>query len=382
MSEIHLKGIEVRLLDLHLKVPHQTALGTESERPVVIVRLLTDATDGWGECAALGAPSYSDEYALGAWSLLHEYLVPELIGWSKQNRNRLPSPNGALDAISSIRGNPMAKAAVEMAVLDVWLRSEGRSLGDFVGAERDRVEAGAVIGLSSGTDLLESAHAAAEAGFRRVKIKVTPSVDIADLKRLREALPRLDLQVDANGSFDPEVPGHIETLLALDQLELAMIEQPLDPDDLTGHGALREKLTTPICLDESITSYGRLEDSIALGAADYICIKPSRLGGLQNAVKAHEKCLRSEIPVWCGGMLETAFGRSANAAIASLPGFLLPGDLAGGERFVEADPFLAGSEVRSQGPEVFVHAGPGVGPAPDLDALDRVTARIDVIPCA
>jgi O-succinylbenzoate synthase len=246
------------------------------------------------------------------------------------------------------------------------------------------VAAGAVVGLVHSDDapalatLLAEAEGLVGAGFTRLKVKIAPGDDLSALSELRRAFPDLGLQADANGSYSLEDPGHLEALRALDELDLLCVEQPLDPDDLEAHARLALELDTPVCLDESVSSLGRLRDAIALQACDLICIKPARLGGVLQAVAAHDMCTAAGIGVWCGGMLETALARSANAAIATLPGFCLPGDLSGGERFVEKDPFLAGS-----GPEVprepqaivAVHRGPGVGPAPDQQALDLVTTR-------
>jgi O-succinylbenzoate synthase len=271
-----------------------------------------------------------------------------------------------------------------MAVLDAGLRSEGRSLGGGLTQGRDHVAAGAVVGLVHSDDagalatLLAEAESLVGAGFTRLKVKIAPGDDLSALTELRRAFPDLGLQADANGSYRLEEPGHLEALRALDDLDLLCVEQPLDPDDLGAHARLAREIDTPVCLDESINSLGRLRDAIALQACDVICIKPARLGGLLQAVAAHDMCMAAGIGVWCGGMLETALARSANAAIATLPGFCLPGDLSGGERFVEKDPFLAGSgpEV-PRGPQAIVpvHRGPGVGPSPEQQALDLVTTR-------
>ncbi|MFZ0664939.1 MAG: o-succinylbenzoate synthase [Acidimicrobiales bacterium] len=380
VEQIHLRGIELRWLDLHLRVPHSTASGTATVRPVVLARLITDQSEGWGECAALAAPDYTEEYAAGAWALLCDFLVPALISAARAHGNRF-QPEGVEAILSDVRGNPMAKACLEMAALDSMLRAQHRSLADFLGVERDHVEAGTVVGLLEPAQVTDAVERAIEAGYSRVKLKIAPGSDLGVLVTLRERYPDLGLQADANGSFDMRDPGHVRSLENLDHLGLLCLEQPLDPDDLLGHAELAKRIATPVCLDESISSLGRLDEALALGACDVVCIKPARLGGLLKAVTAHERCAARDVPVWCGGMLETALARSANAAIAGLRGFVMPGDIGGGERFNEADPFATTLNGETGGPRVPIHKGPGVGPAPDVRLLDRVTGRSHFVPC-
>jgi O-succinylbenzoate synthase len=357
-----------------------TSLGTATERPVVVARIVTEGPDGWGECAALAAPTYSEEYAGGAWSVLRDYLVPILLEATRSDGEVMPEAGALWDLFGSIRGHSMAKACLEMAVLDAGLRSSRRSLADLIGTTRDRVEAGAVVGLATSDsevgDLCRKVEVLVSEGYPRVKVKIAPGSDVRALGELRRAFPRLAIQADANGAYRLDGPDHLASLERLDDLGLVCIEQPLGAEDLAGHAELASRLKTPVCLDESVWSLARLREAIAARACDMVCIKASRLGGLLRAVRAHDICSDANIAVWCGGMLETALARSANAAIAGLAGFEAPGDLAGGERFEEPDPFLAGagSDVdRNAGPVVIVHRGPGVGPEPDLQAIDRVT---------
>jgi O-succinylbenzoate synthase len=293
----------------------------------------------------------------------------------------LPEPGEISRLLSPVKGNSMAKACLEMALIDAGLRSSGRSLADLLSTQRDRVDAGAVVGLATSGDygpLIGEVEQLVAAGFKRVKVKIRPGEDSIVLEKLRATFPDLGIQADANGAYSSSDPSHLSALVALDPLHLLCIEQPLDPDDLEGHAELARRLETPVCLDESISSLPRLNEAIRTQACDIACVKPSRLGGLLPAVVAHDMCVKAGVGAWCGGMLETSLARSANAALAALPGFVLPGDLSGGERFCEPDPFLAGAgpDVPRTGvPIVEVHSGEGVGPAPDLSVLDRVTTR-------
>jgi len=281
----------------------------------------------------------------------------------------------------------MAKACVEMALLDADLRSQSRSLAGALGVRRERVAAGAVVGLGEpGTArdegiVSETTRLVAE-GYERVKVKIAPGRGFETLRALRREFPELAVQADANGTFDLDRPGHRRELEAIDELGLLLIEQPLGPDTLVGHAELVERLRTPICLDESLTSVSRIGEAIGLSACDVVCIKPARLGGILQAVIAHDLCREAGVPAWCGGMLETALARSANAALSGLPGFTFPGDITGGERFVEPDPFLAGSAddlPRTAGPSIEVQRSPGVGPAPDEALLRAVTTRSELV---
>ena len=346
-------GIELRWLSLHLQSPHVSSLGAETDRPVVISRVVTEGDDGWGECAALASPTYCEEYAEGAWSVLIDHLVPLVVEASPARRVHGSPRLRNRWSSSGVRGHSMAKACLEMALLDSELRRADRSFADRLGSCRDQVDAGAIVGLVDPTDpegdrkLLDAVEALASEGYERVKVKIVPGADLRTLGALRRAFPDLGLQADANGAYRLDVPDDLMALESLDDLDLLCVEQPLDPDDLAGHALLAQSIETPVCLDESVSSLGRLRDAIALGACDMVCLKPARSGGLLQAVAAHDICRGAAVPVWCGGMLETCFARSANQAMATLPGFTLPGDLTGGERFFEPDPFLAGA-----GPEV------------------------------
>jgi o-succinylbenzoate synthase len=365
---VQVTGVEMRMLSLHLRVPHGSAVGHEVERPVVLVRVLTDVGDGWGECAALGAPTYAEEYAAGAWTVLRTHLVSRLLATAG---GRISSDDVG-DLLAPVRGHHMAKAALEMAVLDAELRSSGRSLAAHLGVDAASVPAGAVVGLApSAAALVERVGVLVSQGYGRVKLKIAPSADVHHVAAVQARYPDLVLQVDANGAYRlDDVPA----LAGLDELDLACIEQPLPADDLVGHAALAQVLRTPVGLDESLTSVGRLEAALALGACTVACIKAGPLGGLSRAVAAHDVCVARGVGAWCGGMLETGLGRAANAALAGLPGFTLVGDVGAGARFIEDDPF---GTVELVGGRVPVHDRPGVGPAPDPEKLRSVTTAID-----
>jgi o-succinylbenzoate synthase len=361
---IDVDAVELRLLSLRLAADHSSASGATRARPVVVVRVVGADADGWGECVALGAPTYSAEYASGAFEMLAEYLAPRVLAASPLR------PAGVSDALAEVRGHRMAKAALEAAILDAELRRAGCSLADHLGVQAESVPAGAVVGLAPSTDaLVELVRARVGDGYNRVKIKIAPGADVTPLTALRDEFPDLVLQADANGAYRLD---DLDVLRELDDLGLACLEQPLVPEDVVGHAVVADALRTPVCLDESLTSPGALRTAVALGACEVACVKQGPLGGPLAALATLEFCAGSGVAAWCGGMLETGLGRALNATLAAHRACTMVGDVGGGARFVEADPF--GFPVLRAG-RVGLHRGPGLAPAPDLQALRAVTAR-------
>jgi O-succinylbenzoate synthase len=342
--------------------PFRTSFGTETEKDVVVVRALGDGDgpDGWGECVALSEPTYSAEYAAGAHHVLEHHLLPRVV---------------AGRSMDEVVGHPMAKAAVELALLDAELRAAGVSLATHLGGVRDEVDAGVSVGMQPTTaDLVRVVEGYLAEGYRRVKCKIEPGCDVTPMRAVRAAVgPSVRLQVDANAAYTLD---DAEVLAELDDLDLLLIEQPLPEHDLRGHAELARRLRTPICLDESITSAASCAEALDLGACSVVNIKAGRVGGLAEAVRIHDLCVARDVPVWCGGMLETGLGRAANVALASLPGFTLPGDVSASRRwFAEdlTDPFeLVDGRLR-------VPAGPGLGVVPRPEVLERATVSVTLV---
>jgi len=275
----------------------------------------------------------------------------------------------------------MAKAAVEMAVLDAELRAAGTDLHHHLhdGSDTpipDTVASGVSVGIFDSIDtLLAQVQAYVDDGYARIKIKIEPGWDLEPTRLVRELIgPEMGLQVDANTAY---TRADIEHLRQLDQYDLLLIEQPLPEDDLLGHAALAAAIDTPVCLDESVTSLQVADDVIALGAAEVINIKAGRVGGYLTARRIHDLCLARGVPVWCGGMLETGIGRAANAALATLPGFTLPGDISASSRFYTRD-IVSDPITVADGRVAVPHAG-GLGFDLDLDFLDTVTTSTTVV---
>jgi O-succinylbenzoate synthase len=285
---------------------------------------------------------------------------------------------GVAPALAGVKGHNMAKTAFEAAVMDAELVAGGVRMADFLGGQSrtgavvtDSVVAGVAIGLSGSLgELLDEVALRLEEGYRRVKLKVRPGWDVEPVGAVRARWPALVLFADANGSYGRLPMGQAaEQLARLDSFGLSCLEQPLGDDDLAGHAELARGLSTPLCLDEALTSPGAIVSALRAGACSVVNIKAGRLGGYLEAVRAHDLCVEQRVPVWCGGMVETGIARAANLALASLPGFCLPGDLSATGRFFEVD--LAGPMALRPDGTIAVPSGAGLGVPVDQEAISR-----------
>ncbi|NUT35904.1 MAG: o-succinylbenzoate synthase [Hamadaea sp.] len=361
-----LAGLELRRVAMPLVAPFRTSFGVEHSRDVLLVRAFGDDADGWGECVAMSDPLYSSEYVDGAADVIERFLLPAIRNLSVVEAHTVE------EAFAPIKGHPMAKAAVQTAVLDAQLRLSGTSFGSFLGAVKQRVPAGVSVGImDSIPELLDAVEGYLAAGYLRIKLKIEPGWDVDAVRAVRERFgDEVLLQVDANTAY---TLADARQLARLDPFDLLLIEQPLPEDDVRGHAALARQLRTPVCLDESITSARAAADAIALGACAIVNIKPGRVGGYLEARRIHDVCAANGVPVWAGGMLETGLGRAANVALAALPGFTLPGDTSASDRYYARD--ITPPFVLEEG-HLRVPTGPGIGIDPDPQALADVTTAV------
>jgi O-succinylbenzoate synthase len=361
--------VELREIRLPLVTPFQTSFGTQTSRRILIVRAEVDldgvVTEGWGECVAGDEPTYSSEYVDGAALVIRSVLAPRLAACDDLRAADVAQ------VLGPVRGHPMAKAALEMAVLDAELRAAGRSFAELIEVTRDRIPSGVSVGIHPTIDaLLNAVSGYLDDGYVRIKLKIEPGCDLEPVAAVRDLIgPEVPFQVDANAAYTRHDAQH---LAELDAFDLLLIEQPLAEDDLLGHAELASALATPVCLDESITSETVCAEAIELGAAEIVNIKAGRVGGYLAARRIHDLCRERGIPVWCGGMLETGIGRAANAALAGLDGFTLPGDVSASRRFWAQD--IVVEPIDLVDGHVAVPTGPGFGFQLDPDVLDRVTA--------
>ena len=363
-SKMKIDALMLYHVRMPLVSPFETSFGREIDRECVLIELQAEGLTGYGECVATRDPGYNYETAGTAWLILKEFVAPLLLG------------QDVVDAadfqhrVEGIRGHFLAKAGVEMALWDLLGKRDGKSLREMFGGERDKVEVGVSIGIQeTASALVRAAEGYIAQGYNRLKIKIKPGRDVVDTTAIREAFPDIRLQVDANSAYSLETSA---TLQPLDQLNLLLIEQPLFEDDIWDHRVLQAQFKTPICLDESVISPRHARYAIEMKACSIINIKPGRVGGLSQGLEIHDMCHAQGMPVWCGGMLETGVGRASNLAIASLPGFTLPGDISASDRYFSRD---ITHERFTLNPDSTINVpdAPGLGVTIDQEALQAFT---------
>ena len=349
---------------MQLVSPFETSFGRETDRQCVLITLQAKGLTGYGECVATRDPGYNYETAGTAWHILKDFISPLILG------KEIKDADDFQRRAQGIRGHHLAKAGVEMALWDLFGKRDAKSLKEMIGGARDKVEVGVSIGIQESTSaLVRSAESYLEKGYRRVKIKIKPGREVDETSAVRRAHPELRLQVDANSAYTLETAS---ALKPLDDLDLLLIEQPLYEDDIWDHRKLQAEFKTPICLDESILSPRHARYALEMEACRIINIKPARVGGLSQGIMIHDYCRAQNVPVWCGGMLETGVGRASNLAIASLPGFILPGDISASDRYYQSD-ITNERFVLNDDSTIDVPSGNGLGITIDVDALKKFT---------
>jgi O-succinylbenzoate synthase len=367
---MNIEGLELRRVAMPLVSPFRTSFGTQTSKDILLVRAVTADGEGWGECVTLPDPVYSPEYTDGAVDVIRRFVIPAL------SAAPLSGAHMVSERLAKFKGHRMAKAAVEMAVLDAELRAAGRSFARELGAVHDRVPCGVSVGIMDEIPrLLDAVDEYLAEGYVRIKLKIEPGWDVDVVRAVRERIgDDVLLQVDANTAYTLRDAQH---LARLDEFGLLLIEQPLEEEDVLGHAELARMLSTPICLDESITSSQTTAAAIRLGATSVVNIKPGRVGGYLEARRIHDVAMASGVPVWCGGMVESGLGRAANIALAALPGFALPGDVSASDRFYRTD--LTEPFVMEDG-HLSVPQGPGLGVTPIPEILEELTTWSEWVP--
>lgn len=353
--------IEIRHVGMPMPSPFRTAFGDEWTIESLLVKLGSGDVEAWGESTPFSSPAYSPEWAGGAFLVLRDYLAPAVIGREVASGEELQA------LLAHVKGNQFARAALDTAWWALAAKLADRPLHELLAGTRDRVEVGADFGvLDSMDELIEAVGRAVDADVPRVKLKFRPGWDVEMVRAVRSAFPDLVVHVDCNSAY---TLANLDLFRRIDGLGLAMIEQPLQHDDLLDHATLQGLLETPVCLDESITTLRRAEQAIELGSCRYVNLKPGRVGGLTNAVAIHDVCREAGIPCWVGGMLESQVGAGVCVALATLPNFTYPADIFPSERFYEVD--LAEPHVEFEGWSAL----PGPLPEPDPVRLEELTIQ-------
>ena len=354
--------LHVRMELLH---PFETSSHRKDHLDHVLVKLSSEGLVGWGESAVPTDPYYCPETTETALHVLRDYFVPAVLGQD------LETPEQVLARCARVRGHNFARAGLEMAFWALLAERERRPLHALLGGTRAEILSGVSLGIEPSLGaLFGRIERFLEEGYRRVKLKIKPGWDIEVVRAVRERYPDLPLMVDANSAYTLDDLDH---LAQLDAFDLLMIEQPLGYDDIVDHAKLQARIKTPVCLDESIHSVDDARKALELGSARVINIKTSRLGGLLNAKRVHDLCLARGVPVWCGGMHEYGIGRAANVAIASLPGFTIPGDVSGSDKYYAED--LVDPPILAHRGAIPVPQRPGLGYAVNEERVRRFTVR-------
>jgi O-succinylbenzoate synthase len=361
---IKLDGVEIRLVRLPLIEPFETSFGKIDSRLIFLLCLKADGLKGWGEVVASEEPRYSYETVRTAFHVICDFLGPALL------TEPLRDLDDVAKRLAPFRGHNMAKAGLQLAFMDLLAQTKQQSLSALIGGERKRVAVGVSLGIQpTVAKLLERVDRYLGLGYQRIKLKIKPGWDLDVVAHVRQAHPDILLSVDANSAYTLDDQDHLKKL---DDFNLLMIEQPLQNDDLVDHAKLQKVLHTPICLDESIVSHRHARAALELESCRLINIKVGRVGGYSEALGIHDLCRSQNIPVWCGGMLESGIGRAHNIALASLAGFTLPGDISASSRYFERDLISPGVVVAADG-TVAVPDGPGLGFEVDSSFIESRT---------
>ena len=366
-----IERIDLFHISMPLVSPFGTSFGVQLDRDCLIMKVYAEGLIGWGECVATNDPGYSYETAVTAWHILSDFLIPTVLGKDLQEPEELQA------WLSSVRGHPLAKATLDQAAWDITSQRDGLSMAQKLAAPyaegpKERVNVGISIGtqptIAATMDVIAENLAK---GYGRIKLKIKPGHDIELARAARHHFPDTLIMLDANSAYKlADAP----LFQAMDDLNLLMIEQPLGNEDIYDHSQLRPLIQTPLCLDESITSADHARYALALEACDIINVKPTRVSGWTEARKIHDLARPQGVRLWVGGMLETGVGRAAQLALASLPGFTLPGDISATERYYHHD-IATRFTLNSEDSTITVPTGLGLGIEVDEERLTAVTQQ-------
>ncbi|MCP5100149.1 MAG: o-succinylbenzoate synthase [Chloroflexi bacterium] len=366
-----IERIDLYHISMPLVSPFGTSFGVQLDRSALILAMHSEGLTAWAECVATNNPGYSYETAVTAYHILSDFLIPAVLGQD------LHEPGEIQQMMRAVRGHPLAKATLDQAAWDLIAQRDGISFAQklaepYAEAPKSRVKVGVSVGtqptISQTMDVIAGYLAD---GYGRIKLKIKPGHDLALAQAARRTFPDTPIMLDANSAYTLD---DVTMLQAMDDLKLLMIEQPLAHEDIYDHSKLRPLIQSPLCLDESITSFDHARYALALRACDIINVKPTRVGGWTVARQIHDMCVAAGIGLWVGGMLETGVGRAAQLALASLPGFTLPGDISATDRYYAHD-ITTRFVLNQEDSTITVPTKPGLGIELDMDRLTAVTKQ-------
>ena len=363
----------ITLREIRMPLVHffETSFGRTYERDIILVEAQGEGASGWGEVTAGENPFYNEEWTGSAWPIIRDYAVPRVLGRDLKSAEEVDT------LTRHIRGHKMARGGLETAIWDLEARLAGVPLWKQIGGgARNEIPCGVSIGIQDSVQqLIEKIATELAAGYQRIKMKIKPGWDVDVIREVRQAFPAIKLMADANSAYTLKDGAHLEKL---DEFYLMMIEQPLSHDDIIDHAQLQARLQTPICLDECIRTAHHAEQAVKMRACGIINIKLGRVGGFAEARRVHDVAQASGVPVWCGGMLEAGVGRAHNIALATLPNFVLPGDVSASRRYWKRDIIHPAVETTPQG-TIAIRDEPGFGYALDHDFIRSITVREETI---
>ncbi len=362
-----IKSIE--LIEINLPLVHffETSFGRTYERRIVLTRVEdSEGNEGWGECTAGETPSYSEEWTESCWWALKDILSPMVIGKEVEKAENI------WDLMKSVRGNRMAKAAIETACWDLEAKKLNVPLWRHLGGVNQEISCGVSIGIQDTVEqLLEKIKTELDAGYQRIKIKISPRWDYDVIRKVRETFGDILLMGDANSAY---TLADIDLLKSLDEFKLMMLEQPLPHDDIIDHAKLQSQISTPICLDEPIKSPEDARKAIELKSGKIINLKNGRIGGHTQSKLVEKICREAGMPVWCGGMLEAGIGRAHNIAISTLAGYTMPGDVSASKRYWHED-IIEPEVIVSEKGTIIAPEGAGIGFEVKRERIDKLAVR-------
>ncbi|SMQ81434.1 O-succinylbenzoate synthase [Bacillus sp. OV166] len=361
---MRLREVKLRHVRMKMKFPFSTSFGTFEDKEFILLEAKDEnGESGWGESVAFHSPWYNEETVKTNWHMLEDFMIPKLLNTDIEH------PDEVSEILSGIRKNNMAKSTIEGAVWDLFAKQKGIPLAVALGGEKKEIDVGISIGIQDTVlDLVQLIEEHVNEGYKRIKVKIKPGWDVEVLREVRKHFPNVPLMADANSAYHL---NDIDRLKALDEFNLTMIEQPLSSDDIVDHAQLQKELSTPVCLDESIHSYEDARKAIELGSCKIINIKIGRVGGLTESKRIHDLCQKHDIPVWCGGMLESGVGRAHNIALTTLSNFILPGDTAASSRYWEKD--IIDPVVVVENGIITVPEKPGIGYEPNREIIQQLS---------
>jgi O-succinylbenzoate synthase len=368
---IKLEKITLRQIRMPLLSFFETSFGRTTERHMILVEAASEGVSGWGECTCGENPFYNEEWTESAWLILRDYAAPRVLN------TELADASAVNERTSHIRGHNMARGGLEVAIWDMQARMNGNPLWKEIGGgARREIPCGVSIGIQDSVpQLLQKIEKELGAGYQRIKMKIKPGWDVDVIRQVRERFPNILLMADANSAY---TLADADRLKQLDEFNLMMIEQPLAHDEIIDHAKLQAKLQTPICLDECIRSAHQAKQAIDMQACKIINIKLGRVGGFAEAKRVHDVARAARVPVWCGGMLEAGVGRAHNVALATLPNFVLPGDVSASKRYWSRDIIQPAVETTPHG-TIAIRDQPGFGYELDREFISSITLREEVI---